>query len=309
MYAVVDVKRQSIASMAGHTAHEMRTAGDLSHIEKDRSDINQRIAYGDDPDSPKKAVEQYIKDKKIRIDKRNDTPITSLILSASPEYFEMKDGIADKEKLGKWVKASMGWAGNEFGEDLVHASLHLDEKTPHLHIKIVPTYEKKLKSGTVLQASHHKHKAFAGRKSYERVWDRYAEAVEHLGIERGERLPEGAQGNAKTARQWVNDIARSLANSSKTVAILDEREKALVRGEGNLAQERQNLDGYRDCLLEAAQQLERDERKAGRTPTDHTRDVAQGRSHGKRLEAPEPRIEKRIEKRARRKPKTVPDER
>jgi len=313
-FAVMDIKRQSLASMRGHTAHEQRTAGDLSHINKSKTVDNQRVAYGGHTDSPKDAVEAYIKDNKIKIDARNTTPVTSFVLSASHDWFNGPDGKPDPNKISAFTGVSMKWAVSEFGEDLVHASLHLDEKTPHIHIKTVPTYQKKTKFQTVRQASHHKNKSFKGFRSYEHLLDRYTDALAPLGIERGQKVPDDAKGTQRTARQWVNDMARKFADMPMRTALLDEKEKALVKRERNLSQERIELDGYRDALMKAATHLEHEERTAGRYASRTTTELARGRADGKPLTAPSPIREApvaspvapvRTEKRARRKKKVV----
>lgn len=269
-FVALDVQRKSLASMTSATQHEQRTAGDLSHIDESRTHLNKRVAYDGIEDSPKKAAEAYIKDKGIQFDKRNHTPITSLVLSASPEYFEMKDGIPNEKKTAQWAKATMGWAVETFGEDLVHCSLHLDEKTPHFHLHVVPTYEKKTKHRTVIQGSHSKCKAFGGRGSYHRLWDGYAAATAHLGLHRGERVPEGARGSHRTARQWVNDMARRWGGRAQEMALLDEREAKVsareeraTQREDSLNAEAKELVAYRktleDCegmLVKAAESID-----------------------------------------------------
>lgn len=262
-FVVLDVKRKSLSSLRGATAHENRTGGDLTHVDSERTHLNKRMAYNGHDDSPAKAIADYIKDKDIKIDARNTTPITSFVLSASPEYFEMKGKEPNKKKLDDWSRASMKWVLDEFGDDAVHVSLHVDEKTPHIHVHILPTYEKTTKHKTVRQASHHQHPAFKGKRSFEKVLDRYSERMEPLGIHRGQKVPEGARGTHKTARQWVNEMARRLSGQSQQVALLDEREKQVSRREkaldvkeDTLKAETVELNTYRDELVAYANGLE-----------------------------------------------------
>jgi hypothetical protein len=42
----------------------------------------------------------------------------------------------DKEKLDEWVKAQKEFSLEEFGENLERIDLHLDEKTPHIHLMV-----------------------------------------------------------------------------------------------------------------------------------------------------------------------------
>ena len=137
--------------------------------------------------------------------------------------------------------ANVKWLKNTFGTDCIAAHLHVDERTPHIHAVIVPMFEKaptmpknkrkgetqahfdlrveraKKKRGRKV-VSHHKHYLFgAGRKSYEKVVDSYAAAVEHLGIERSERgseaTPTTKQDTRPKRRQlnWRRDSTEQIA--------------------------------------------------------------------------------------------------
>lgn len=60
----------------------------------------------------------------------------SIIMSGSHE------GMKELERTGKlntWTSLAQSWLGQEFGaENVVSLSLHMDEKTPHLHAVVVP---------------------------------------------------------------------------------------------------------------------------------------------------------------------------
>lgn len=255
-FVVMDVKRQSLDDLRGQTLHEQRKAGDLSHVDPERTKLNRRGGHNGNHDDPRAAVEAFLKDNQVKVDKRNTKPVTSFVLSASHEYFD------SPEKQEVWVSETMKWARDEFGDDIAHTSLHLDERTPHIHLKVVPTYEKKTKRRTVRQASHHKHKAFEGFRSYDGLLDRYAARMEPLGLHRGEKVPEEAGRTYRTARQFVNEMARRWNGRSQEMALLDEREakvsqreaKALER-EDSLNREAGELVAYRKTLDECAEEL------------------------------------------------------
>ena len=51
----------------------------------------------------------------------------------------MKEIFADKEKSKEWIKENYKFLAKEFGkENIVRFTLHLDEKTPHLHAVTIP---------------------------------------------------------------------------------------------------------------------------------------------------------------------------
>lgn len=307
---VMDVKRMSLQDVRAQAWHEQRAAGDVSHCDPAMTHRNARNAYGDHLLDPDKAVEQFIKDKRLRIDRRNEKPVTSFVLSASAEWFKGEGpGGFDQAKVAAWSTASHKWLASEFGEGVVHVSLHLDEQTPHIHAKVVPVVERTTKRGMVIrQVSHHQHPAFRGRKSYARVLDRYSEAVAHLGIERGDPMPEGAKGNHKTTRQWLADQARALGGQSEQMeALAAERAKVREVSEQleldrlKLERVREEYERYRVQLGEQADVIIAKEEAMGRAPSPALEKV--------RTVQPAPRIPqqeadplpaKRVEKRARR---------
>ena len=57
------------------------------------------------------------------------------MLTASPEFFDQ----ASPDEVLRWAQASVSFLGQRFGdENIVNATLHLDEKTPHIHAYHVP---------------------------------------------------------------------------------------------------------------------------------------------------------------------------
>ena len=79
-------------------------------------------------------------------DKRAVTPFFTGVLGASPSYFRPDDptaeGTWDEARLEVWKTAAIKHLHEEFGDDLVHVELHLDETTPHIHYLVAPTFER-----------------------------------------------------------------------------------------------------------------------------------------------------------------------
>ena len=64
-----------------------------------------------------------------------------LLFTASPKFF---DGMSD-EDLMKWANTCMEFVYNDLGytkEQVLHATVHMDEKTPHVHCVVVPLVKK-----------------------------------------------------------------------------------------------------------------------------------------------------------------------
>ena len=249
---IVDLERMTRADIIALYIHCMRMGRKDEHIRKDQTEDNEWL-IGDDTNFLI-VVDDYIKKTGAKIDSRNVKPVTGLVLQASPEYYRPEydrddpDGFGkyDQKKTDAWVAANVKWLKETFGSDCVAAHLHVDERTVHIHAIIVPTFEKaptmpknkrknetqenfdrrveraKRKKGKKV-VSHHKHHLFgAGRKSYGKVVDSYAAAVEHLGIERSER---GSEATPTTKQEWVRQIYKKTKEAELNVISMQKRQK------------------------------------------------------------------------------------
>lgn len=231
----IDVDRGTRDDLIALWKHCLRMIGKDDHIFEEQTRDNEWLIGG--PENFLKTVDDYIEKRGAKCDKRNVKRTTHLAFGLSPEYFregyhrEDPDGFGkyDPERLKEFKMAAKQWLDDTFGDDCVAAHLHVDERTPHIHAVIVPTYQKKArvpqkprrresieefevrkaeaakKPGRVV-VSHHKHDLFgAGKFSYEKVVDSYHAAVEHLGIERPQR---GKGATPTTKEQWVRNLVQ-----------------------------------------------------------------------------------------------------
>ncbi len=126
-----------------------------------------------------------------------------IILSGSHD--QMKKIEASGE-IKKWTNDSLRWIGEQFGnENVVKASLHMDEKTPHLHIVVVPlTKEGKLSAKTILRSP----------KIYKQLHTSYANKVGiKYGLKRGEERKPGEQ---KTPVTTLNEFYDSINRADES---------------------------------------------------------------------------------------------
>nr|WP_075519219.1 MobV family relaxase [Moritella viscosa]SHO06443.1 Mobilization protein-like [Moritella viscosa] len=79
-----------------------------------------------------------VRDVKRKFEKNNINPrknavlCIEAVLSLSPDFFQSNTNTKD------FAINARKWLISEFGDNLVSAVLHLDEKTPHIHAHIVP---------------------------------------------------------------------------------------------------------------------------------------------------------------------------
>ncbi|SNY93489.1 Plasmid recombination enzyme [Cohaesibacter sp. ES.047] len=177
-YIVIDIKRISDGKLKSQTDHCRRSRGRIDHCDLKRTKLNKTV-IGIEKD-PYQSAKNYIESQKAHIHKRNETPYTSLILTASPEFFDL-----NPENSTRWENITTKWVLETFGSNAVYLEFHEDEKTKHAHLTVVPTYQKfrKGKPGKVY-VSHHEHPVFAGRDSYHRLLDSYEAVCKPLGLRR-----------------------------------------------------------------------------------------------------------------------------
>lgn len=120
----------------------------------------------------KRLEEGYNGKRKIRTD-----AVKYITHIFSGSHKEMVDIFTNQEKTKDWLLKNYEFACQEFGkENIVRFSLHLDEKTPHVHCVTVPlTSDGRLSAKEVI----------GNRKVLEQRQDRYAELMKPLGLQRG----------------------------------------------------------------------------------------------------------------------------
>lgn len=235
--------------------HELDRCPDgSSAIDPLRSHLNE-VLHG--PRTQTEAVAQAWANGVRPPAKQAERPFVQMVLSASAEYFRddgMSPGEWDPEKLTVWLATTMTWLKAEYGDDLAHVSLHLDEDTPHLHVLVIPTYEKaartpgRMKRGETSEEFEERKRVAAetvtraaGRASSP-YWSRhfvrrdarksYHAVLEPLGIGYGRDFVGEATGDRpepKTTGKWVREQAAELR---QRVAEIETRERQVSDGEG-----------------------------------------------------------------------------
>ena len=137
------------------------------------------------------SLEALVKAKIGDIKYRKDAILCAEYLcSASPEYFRPDSpGRANyyhPDKLEPWVDCTMNWLKKKHGDNLIKATLHLDEVTPHIVAYVVPIHDD-LRTRAVPGQKMLSYKRDFGGSKYRlsQLQDEYYEAVKDLGLSRG----------------------------------------------------------------------------------------------------------------------------
>ena len=105
-----------------------------ANADAERTHLNRELISG--KLSRDERINKRIKDAGIKKPRKDQVTALTLIMSASCEDMQR---IMNEGKFDDWCRSSIKWAQNTHGEEnVVSAVLHMDEKTPHLHVTVVP---------------------------------------------------------------------------------------------------------------------------------------------------------------------------
>lgn len=204
-FAVYHLEKHS-GSGGGIGNHIDRTKGKehtFRHADPERLKLNHFFSVAKDRQqlSLSEAVKDRIKEgytskRKIRADA---VKYVTHILSGTHE--DMKKIFENEELANKWLNKNLKFLNDEFGkENIVRFTLHMDEKTPHLHAVTVPiTHDGRLSARDVL----------GNRKEFQARQDRYALEMKEFNLERGIK-------NTGVSHEKANEYYKRLAKENET---------------------------------------------------------------------------------------------
>lgn len=249
-YAVLHIIKanSSLNSIAKHierTAHPENADPARTHLNR-----YNLVEYPDGITGLAAAVEHRIANAGITR-KISDRQVRCLNLVMTSDNEGMQK-IIDSGKLDEWISDNIRWARDTFGGDnVVGAALHMDERTPHLHIAVVPivTTERKKKAREATAKKRYRTKAanrprlcaddIMERGKMSRYQDIYAEAMAKYGLERGIR---GSEARHIGQHEYYRDCMV--------------KKKGLEEDIGNLSIEKRKLDKEKKSLESKVESLE-----------------------------------------------------
>lgn len=177
-FAVIHMKKLKSQDLKGIQIHNQREKQSHSNfdIDRSRSHLNYdllndtRIDY---PDRIQKEIDaRYTGTKKIR---KDAVKLCSFLVTSDKEFF---DGLYPEEEK-RYFQETLAFLQERYGkENILYAMVHKDEKTPHMHVGMVPiTPDGKLAA-----------KEFFGKRSeLQQLQDRFHEHIVQAGfsLERG----------------------------------------------------------------------------------------------------------------------------
>ena len=269
-YAVLHIIKanSSLNSIAKHierTAHPENADPARTHLNR-----YNLVEYPDGITGLAAAVEHRISNAGITR-KISDRQVRCLNLVMTSDNEGMQK-IIDSGKLDEWIADNIKWARDTFGGDnVVGAALHMDERTPHLHIAVVPivTAERKKRAREATAKKRYRTKAanrprlcaddIMERGKMSRYQDIYAEAMAKYGLERGIRGSEARHiGQHKYYRDCMvkkKGLEEDIGNLSIEKRKLDKEKKSLESKVENLECRTTALDTRKKMLTQVNEEI------------------------------------------------------
>lgn len=178
--------------------------------------------------------------------RKNGVIAYEAILSASPKFFEQGDAAARAERLQAWTHAQVAWAMKRYGPHRAASMvLHVDEKTPHVHLVVLPLEVKpdgRRNDGAPRWSLVGR--TISGPGRFNEVQDDYADAMAAFGLERG------ARGSRRKHEPVPVYLARM---AEKERAVDDERKRNAAQAEAVERGRQQVLAADQDLRAREAQ--------------------------------------------------------
>lgn len=164
--------------------------------------------------------------------RKNGVIAYEAIMTASPPFFEDGDAAARQARLRDWTKAQVEFATERYGRHRIASMvLHLDEKTPHIHLVVLPLEgksdgrrrDREARWGLV-------GRMISGPGQFDQLQDDYSAAMAGFGLVRGiagsgRKNEPMASFIERTEREKVEaERARAAAEARRQAAAALERE-------------------------------------------------------------------------------------
>ena len=230
-----------------------RTAGNVELISRERVDSEGRKFEL----TLQQAVDLRIREAGVKPRKGQSTCL-EMIFSGSRDVMTTMS----REELLRWADDTLTWAQETWGKDnVVSASLHVDETTPHIHMIVVPIvtgesrrtrlHKQQKKSSRKYNIDHDRlrlcvNEVYTQGKLYE-YHDSYAEKVSlKYGLSRGVKAEPGSKKKHTNSIEYNRKLAVQAAEQKALIASLKadytDKENDLSDLEGQIERQQEIIE-------------------------------------------------------------------
>ena len=194
--------------------------------------------------------------KKINDDKADVA--CEFLMSATPEFFHGKS----RDEIQKWAEKSLDFVTEEIGIDrdnVLHAVVHMDEKTPHLHVVAVPLVEKydgRRKEDVLAISRKHFIKT---REDMSTVQTKYVEHLNENGFDLERGIEKSGAKHLDVARYKIQETNKELDATAKHLDVardkIQDTNKKLDTTEKILLEKKEELSEINEIVNQAVKAI------------------------------------------------------
>jgi len=239
----------------GIQIHDQREK-DVSHTNQDidwsRVHLNYDLHNGNNKINFAEKINERISSLDLKKALRKDANVMAQIfISASPEWFKVVDENSkdengkgkvlyeiDPEVQRRYFTDAYKWVCSRYGtENIISATVHLDEATPHMHINLVPVANGKVCYADLFTEKPQKSRGRNGKQLTALHDDFYKHNQES-----GHNLERGELQNVTGKKEHLSVLDFKKQEREKEVRELDQKSKKLIQEIKNSEAEIQDLE-------------------------------------------------------------------
>ena len=218
-YAVVRMQKMKAHDLKGIQFHNQRERESKTNpdIDKERSHENYDLVNEKNIDYNKR-VKEIIESQKTstRKTRKDAVLVNELLVTSDKDFFDRLDPAEQKRFFEESYKLFSERYG---GQNIAYATVHMDEKTPHMHVGVVPMRDGKLQGKNVFNRQ-------------ELLWlqDKFPEHMQKLGfdLERGEKGStrehlETREFKKQTLEKEIDFLEKNLQEKKNELLALNEK--------------------------------------------------------------------------------------
>lgn len=216
-FAVARMTKLKADNLVGIGNHDQRKTTNHSNedIDVSRSHLNYDLVAGR-TDNFKTDIEAYINENKAskRAVRKDAVLVNEWILTSDKDFFEQLD---EAETRKYFETAKQYFADNYGDENIRYAVVHMDEKTPHMHMGIVPFDDDKKLSA----------KRIFNREALQRIQEELPQYLKENGfdVERGNKNKERKNLSVPEYKAMREDLKKIETEKQETQAKLADTKK------------------------------------------------------------------------------------
>lgn len=184
-----------------------------------------------------KTFEQYINGS-------HNNVATEMLFTSDEAFFKGMD----REDIQKWAETSLDFVTKEIGipkSNIIHAVVHLDEKTPHMHVVAVPLIREYEKRAKAERWSIKQNKFIGNRKDLSRLQDKYNDLMRTRGYD----LERGQKGTLKQHKETIEYKKEQLNKTSERLSKVEDDKELLATRLGRV-EAKKSIIGHKMTISE-----------------------------------------------------------